>query len=315
MDIDPFIECLENSPDRSKDTIRAYRSDLVLFDRFLRTNKLRITQVTSAVVHDYIKHLEAQPNPRFGKVGLSRATVRRHLISIRRYFAFLKATTNPKLRDPTYGIKIGNLDNDDCKAVDESTIANLLEGVTSARDKVLISLFLSSGLRLSELHQLDRETIEADHTDKDGETSLFGTGEVVGKRRKKRRFYIDAETVDALVEYLVSRTDNSPALFISERRQRLSKRAIQYTLSTWCKRLGLSPMHIHQLRHQYATRLANAQIDSMVLKNLMGHADLKTTSRYFKLYDQTVAREYHAAMEIVKPRANCDGTHLSHPGD
>jgi site-specific recombinase XerD len=74
-------------------------------------------------------------------------------------------------------------------------------------------------------------------------------------------------------------------------------------------------MHIHQLRHQYATRLANAQIDSMVLKSLMGHADLKTTSRYFKLYDQTVAREYHAAMEIVKPRANCDGTHLSHPGD
>ena len=199
MDIDPFIECLENSPDRSKDTIRAYRSDLVLFDRFLRANKLRITQVTSAVVHDYIKHLEAQPNPRFGKVGLSRATVRRHLISIRRYFAFLKATTNPKLRDPTYGIKIGNLDNDDCKAVDESTIANLLEGVTSARDKVLISLFLSSGLRLSELHQLDRETIEADHTENDGETSLFGTGEVVGKRRKKRRFYIDAETVDALV--------------------------------------------------------------------------------------------------------------------
>ena len=52
MDIDPFIECLENSPDRSKDTIRAYRSDLVLFDRFLRANKLRITQVTSAVVHD-----------------------------------------------------------------------------------------------------------------------------------------------------------------------------------------------------------------------------------------------------------------------
>jgi site-specific recombinase XerC len=273
-----------------------------------------VTQVTSAVIHDYIKHLEAQPNPRLSKIGLSRATIRRHIISIRRYFAFLKATTNPKLRDPTYGIKIGNLDNDDCKAVDESTIASLLAGVTNARDKVLISLFLSSGLRLSELHQLDRGTIEAGQADEGGETIRFGTGEVVGKRQKKRRFYIDAETVDALVEYLVSRTDNSPALFISERRKRLSKRAIQYALSTWCKRLGLLPLHIHQLRHQYATRLANAHIDSMVLKTLMGHGDLKTTSRYFKLYDQTVAREYHAAMEIVKPRASCDETQLVHHG-
>jgi len=70
-------------------------------------------------------------------------------------------------------------------------------------------------------------------------------------------------------------------------------------------------MHIHQLRHQYATRLANAQIDSMVLKSLMGHADLKTTSRYFKLYDQTVAREYHAAMEIVK-LARTAMEHISH---
>jgi site-specific recombinase XerD len=300
MDIDAFIQCVENNPDRSNDTVRAYRSDLVLFDRFLKSNKLRVTQVTHAVVHDYIQHLNRQPNLRFGKIGLSRATIRRRLFSIRRYFEFLRATTNSKLRDPTYGIKTGDLNNDDCKAVDESTIDTLLAGVTTARDKVLISLFLSSGLRLSELHQLDRETIETDQADEDGETTGPGSGVIFGKRRKKRRFCIDAETTKALVDYLACREDDLPALFISERRQRMSKRAIQYTLTTWCKRLGLSPMHVHQLRHQFATRLGNAGIDSGVLKALMGHSDLKTTDRYCKLYDDTIARQYHAAMEFVR---------------
>jgi site-specific recombinase XerC len=97
------------------------------------------------------------------------------------------------------------------ETVDESTLAILLAGITNARDKVLVALFLSSGLRLSELHQLNRETIEVDQTEEGDETRILGTGEVIGKRRKKRRFYIDAETVNALVEYLGSREDDAPS--------------------------------------------------------------------------------------------------------
>jgi site-specific recombinase XerD len=234
-------------------------------------------------------------------MGLSRATIGRRLVTIRQFFAFLKATTNPKLRDPTYGFKIGNLNNDSCKAVDESTISELLAGITTVRDKVLISLFLSSGLRLSELQQLNRDSIEVEQVDENGETRTLGTGEVIGKRKKKRRFYIDAETVEDLVGYLVARKDDVPALFISERKQRISKRAIQDCVSTWCRKLGIDPMHPHQFRHQACTRLANAGIDTMVLKTLMGHQDLRTTTRYFTLYDQTVARQYHAAMEVMHP--------------
>jgi site-specific recombinase XerC len=79
----------------------------------------------------------------------------------------------------------------------------------------------------------------------------------------------------------------------------MSVRAIQYTLDAWCKKLGFSHINVHRLRHTYATRLANANIDAMHLKALMGHSSFNTTQQYFKLTDKTLARGYFAAMEFV----------------
>jgi integrase/recombinase XerC len=302
LDISAFIRYLEHSRGKSPETVKAYRSDLILFNQFLTSKRMRVTQVKPAVIQEYIQDLECKPNPRFGRVGLSRATIRRRLMAIRGYFDFLNATMDRKIRDPTYGMKIGGLNNDDCKAVDEATLADLLAGITTPRDKVLVSLFLSSGLRLSELHQLNRDSIDVDQQgDEDGESRILGMGEVIGKRSKKRNFYIDGQTVNELIEYLATREDGHPALFVSDRRQRMSKRSIQDTVARWCRRLGIPPVHVHQFRHSFATRLANASIDSLVLKTLMGHADLRTTNRYFKLYEQTVSRQYHAAMERFRP--------------
>jgi site-specific recombinase XerD len=101
-------------------------------------------------------------------------------------------------------------------------------------------------------------------------------------------------------EYIATRTDDSPALFLSERKQRLSVRAIQDTLTKLCRRLGSPNINIHRLRHSYATRLANANISSMVLKELMGHASFTTTQRYFKVTDTTLARGYFSAMEYLQ---------------
>jgi site-specific recombinase XerD len=102
-----------------------------------------------------------------------------------------------------------------------------------------------------------------------------------------------------LSKYLLNRVDDNPALFLSERKQRMSVRAIQYTLGAWCRKVGYSHINVHRLRHSYATRLANANIDSMILKDLMGHRSLSTTQGYFKLTDTTLARGYFAAMEYL----------------
>ena len=80
----------------------------------------------------------------------------------------------------------------------------------------------------------------------------------------------------------------------------MSVRAIQDTLAKLCVRLGAPHINVHRLRHTYATRLANANISSIVLKELMGHQSFTTTQRYFKLADKTLARGYFSAMEFFK---------------
>ena len=129
---------------------------------------------------------------------------------------------------------------------------------------------------------------------------LVGVGEVVGKGNKRRTFYVDEATLDLWAEYVIKRTDENEALFLSERKVRMSVRAMQDTLATWCKKLRLPHINLHRLRHSYATRLANANISSLVLKDLMGHASFTTTAQYFKLTDTTLARGYFSAMEYLK---------------
>jgi site-specific recombinase XerC len=151
------------------------------------------------------------------------------------------------------------------------------------------------------MRQLDRESILIEvEVDPMGHEHITGSGEVVGKGNKRRKFYVDETTLNLYAEYYATRTDDNPALFLSERKQRMSVRAIQYTLGEWCRKLGFSHINVHRLRHSYATRLANANIGSMVLKDLMGHSSFTTTQRYFKLTDTTLARGYFSAMEFLK---------------
>jgi len=190
------------------------------------------------------------------------------------------------------------------KEIDEQILERLLAGITVPRDKCLIALYLSTGLRLTELIQLNRNSIEFRmRADSRGRQSVMGVGTVVGKGSKERAFYVDSGTLPILAEYLASRTDEQGALFLSERRQRISPRAVQYTLASWCKRLGLPHLHPHRLRHSFASRLANAHIDHLQLKELMGHSDFGTTLGYFRISEQRTAQGYHAAMELYRRAA------------
>jgi integrase/recombinase XerC len=78
----------------------------------------------------------------------------------------------------------------------------------------------------------------------------------------------------------------------------MSVRAMQERLAHWCRK-ARSPPHIHRLRHAFATGLANAGVDIIQLKELLGHSSIATTLRYTKMMDTTLARSYHATMEFV----------------
>jgi site-specific recombinase XerD len=302
MDFEPFLAHWATNKNVSPRTVRAYRNDLKLFEAFLREGGIRrITQVDHAVINTYIKHMEQKPNPRFHRTGLANSSIARRLAAISSYFEYVRATSNHKLHNPLRDLTRRWTKNDDPKPVDDIILEQLLAGITNLRDRILMTLFVSTGLRVSEMHQINRDTIHFElEIDEQGQEHVRASGEVIGKGNKKRIFFVDELTLELYAEYLASRTDADPALFLSERRQRMSVRAIQYTLDAWCKKLSLSHINVHALRHSYATRLANANISSMLLKDLMGHNSLSTTQHYFKLHDTTLARGYFSAMEFLK---------------
>ncbi len=262
MDFETFLAHWATNKNASPRTIRAYRNDLDLFEDFCHERGIRrITQVDHAVINSYIEHMQSKPNPRFHRTGLADSSIARRLAALSSYFEYVRATSNHKLHNPLRDLTRRWTKNDDPKPVDDITLEKLLAGITNLRDKVLITLFVSTGLRVSEMYQLDRETIHFElETDEQDQEHVRASGEVIGKGNKRRTFFVDEQTLELYAEYMAARTDTNPALFLSERRQRMSVRAIQYTLDIWCKKLGLSHINVHALRHSYATQLANANI-------------------------------------------------------
>lgn len=160
-----------------------------------------------------------------------------------------------------------------------------------------------SGLRLSELRQLDKTTITLTKKKQpDGAVQYFGSGEVIGKGSKKRSFLVGPKAMQAVAAYIAQQRmkDGLPALFLSSRKTRLSTRAIQQILDKWCTRLNLSHLHVHQLRHCFATRSVNSGMSAAVLQKLMGHASLNTTQRYFHMKPERISREFFSVMEFVR---------------
>lgn len=301
MDFEPFLAHWQTNKNVSPHTINAYRNDLKLFQAFLHEQGIkRITQVDHGVINLFIKHMQEQINTRGHRTGLADASISRRLAAISSYFEYVRATSNHKLHNPLRDLTRRWSKNDDPKPVDEITLEQLLSGMTNLRDKFLFTLFVATGLRISEMHQLNRDTIKFElETDDQGVEHIRASGQVVGKGNKKRTFFVDEQTQELYAEYLATRADSNPALFLSERNQRMSVRAIQYTLGMWCRKLGLPHINAHRLRHSYATMLANVNISSMVLKDLLGHNSLSVSQRYFKLHDTTLARGYFSAMEFL----------------
>jgi site-specific recombinase XerD len=299
MDFEVFLRHLSTNMSYSGQTIRAYRNDLKLFDEFLHKHSIdSLSRIDHTIITEFVRHMREMENPRHGRIGLADATIGRRLSSISSYFEYSRATSDPMLCNPLKErLRSKRKSNRDPKPVDDLILDVLIPGMTNIRDRTLFALFLATGLRISEMWQLDRNAITIAAVVENGKERIEGSGAVLGKGGKIRTFFVDEETLVRYSEYLATRTDDNPALFLSERKQRMSVRAIQYTLQTWCKKLAAPHINVHRLRHTFATRLINGDISAMVLRELMGHESFNTTLRYVKISEKKLARGYFSAME------------------
>ena len=230
--------------------------------------------------------------------GLAPRSVQRRLSAVRGFFNYLLreriVASNPAvdIRAPKAAKRLpGTLDVDQ--------INQLLdippEDALAVRDKAIMELFYSSGLRLDELVGLDLPQLDlADRTVR-----------VLGKGRKTRIVPVGRKALEALRAWLKDRGSlaavEETAVFVGRNGARLGHRAIQLRIAYWARRKGL-PTHVHPhlFRHSFATHLLESSKDLRGVQELLGHADISTTQIYTHLDFAHLARTYDASHPRAK---------------
>ena len=299
MYLNRFLAYLRLQKRASEETLKAYKGDLGIYIKFLERRKLRLSKVRPRHFSEFMVLLGRLPGKKPGQTA-SRSTISRRISAVASFHEWLLLYSNRTIRSPILKIHRLKTVRGEPNPIPERSYKALKTGVTKLRDRMILLVFLASALRLSELYQLNADSIRLDGYVIDGQETELGVGVVIGKGNKERVFIVDVGTYDEVAEYLDRReaTGDAP-LFVSNRGARLCRRGIEYVLSNWCKRLGLPPHNIHQLRHTALTRLAELGIPLLQLRELAGHASADTTRRYVKMTRKKVIREYHAAMAIA----------------
>tara|TARA_B100000902_G_C27060071_1_gene788670 strand:- start:137 stop:880 length:744 start_codon:yes stop_codon:yes gene_type:complete len=211
------------------------------------------------------------------KIGLSSKSLARKASTLRSFYSFLLKTsiidTSPMsgIKTPKISQKLPNI----LSIEDIDVLCNITELSTAAiRDKAVIELMYSSALRLSELTQLNIDSVDR----------AAKYVKVIGKGRKERILPLGAQAVTALSVWINKRTDFNPtsdALFINKFGGRLSNRSIQTRINFWVKKQGLNcKISPHTLRHSCATHLLEASGDLRAVQEFLGHEDISTTQIY-----------------------------------
>ena len=230
--------------------------------------------------------------------GLGPRSVQRRLSAVRGFFGYLvregAAASNPAvdIRAPKAARRLpGTLDVDQINQLLEAPKGDAL----ALRDRAIMELFYSSGLRLAELVGLSLTDIDlADRTVR-----------VMGKGSKTRIVPVGRKAVEAIRTWLRERGAlagiDETALFVGKFGERLKPRAIQLRIAHWAKRAGLpSRVYPHLFRHSFATHLLESSKDLRGVQELLGHADISTTQVYTHLDFAHLARTYDASHPRAK---------------
>jgi integrase/recombinase XerC len=229
--------------------------------------------------------------------GLSPRSIQRRLSATRSFCKFLvregELKSNPavEIRAPKVGKHLPN-------TLDADQMARLLAipagDILTTRDRAIMELLYSSGLRLAELIGLDLENLDL----KDR------TVRVLGKGSKARILPVGRQALEALQDWLKERGNlakaDESAYFVGRNGRRLSPRAVQVRVAYWAKRQGLGQhVYPHLFRHSFASHLLESSGELRGVQELLGHADIATTQIYTHLDFQHLARIYDA----THPRA------------
>lgn len=289
--IDDFIEYVIVERGRANKTAENYKLYAERFYEFFGEQK--ISSITPEVIRKYRRWLTTYIDSQGKELGAM--TQYYHLVAMR---TFLKYCQKRDLK--TLSATAIDLPKIAKKQVEFLTVDELrrLFGVIDVskpaglRDLAILELLFSSGLRISELTNLDRTHINLER----------GEFTVRGKGQKDRPVYISPEAAEAVAIYMTTRDDNKKPLFINyslaKSQQetsdgRLTPRSIQRMIDKYAKKAGITKhVHPHTMRHSFATDLLMNGADLRSVQSLLGHSNIATTQIYTHVTDQHL-KEVH----------------------
>ena len=303
--VSQFLDELARQRRLSPHTVSAYRADLVDLARIAGDTPL--AQLHPADVRRCLARLHAG--------GAAPTSLARKLSAWRRFFGWLgqrgEIDGNPAtgLRAPRRGKRLPKALSPDqaVKLAAHEPAATAL----ALRDKAIVELLYSSGLRLSELVGLDWRHFAAGDGEPGSAAWLDLDGHrvtVVGKGGKVRVVPVGGAAVEALRHWLRARSTlgagNARPLFVGSQGRRLGARSVQLRLARLAANLGLGVhVHPHVLRHSMASHLLQSSGDLRAVQELLGHASIATTQVYTRLDWQHLARTYDAAHPRARRRS------------
>lgn len=279
-----FLDYLQVEKGSSPLTIRNYTHYLNRFINWLGKEKIaeNLVEINQEVVRRYRVYLASLPGEK-GEV-LNRKTQGYHVIALRSFLKWLirndyKVMAPDKIDLPKIPERQVHFLSGD--QVDRLLNAPSASTINGKRDKAILEVLFSTGLRISELTKLDRDKVNFD-------TREFG---VVGKGGKARVVFLSARAADFLQKYIGSREDHYGPLFIRHKgkmdpampdeKMRLTPRSIQRMIHNYSRRIKL-PVDVtpHVLRHSFATDLLMAGADLRSVQEMLGHKNVSTTQIY-----------------------------------
>lgn len=283
-----FLEHLEIEGGRSQNTIQNYSLYLERFIEF--AGDIEVVKITSEMIRRYRLWLNRYKNDNDGK-ELSILTQSYHLIALRGFLTYLSRRDIPSLSADK--IILPKTVRKQVTFLQYDEVVNLIDNIPldseqGLRDRAIIELLFSSGLRVSELVNLNRDHINLKRRE----------FMVRGKGQKDRPVFVSQHAAEHVENYLQARQDSLPALFLSYSRRstkptmsgdyrRLSARSIQRMVSHYARLAGITK-HVspHTMRHSFATDLLMNGADLRSVQSLLGHSSISTTQVYTHVTDQ-----------------------------
>lgn len=290
---DDFLLNLQTA-NYSEETVYNYERDLNVFSYFLNETGINFNDINKTTILNYKAYLHSRDRKTAQELlsgkKLNSYSINRMMSSLRSYFKFLVDMDHP-IPIPPESIKLIKTEKKHPQIAELELIKKLIESpslleknkVVALRNRVMLEVLFSTGMRISELTNLKRAQI-----DQSGRIFIRGKG------KKERFVYLTGRAYKYLRKYLKARHDTFPYLFIpyagrnnQKKDKKISTNYLQERIKRYREYLGINvPTSAHSLRHGFATYLAESGANPAAIQILLGHESLNTTTRYVHASDR-----------------------------